>query len=114
MNQTKIDRLNELNELDKLYKKTLSHNKYSSWYRRVSYELSSLRCELENEQKASPRTSHTTDEPATTAQLRYLVDLGVNISGRNISKMQASKLITAVKSGEGVGMYGFAMIDGSN
>lgn len=54
------------------------------------------------------------DAPATDKQLAYLVKLGVNIGNRQLTKAQASKLIDAAKSGQGVGSFGYTMRDGSN
>ena len=51
---------------------------------------------------------------ATAAQLRYLVNLRVDISGKKISKKLASQLIAAAKSGDGLGSLGFSFTDGSN
>jgi hypothetical protein len=53
------------------------------------------------------------DAPATPRQRQYLVDLGVNIAGKQISKKQASELIDGAKSGS-IGHLGFFFTDGSN
>lgn len=53
-------------------------------------------------------------DEASDAQLKYLVGLGVNITGKKISKQLASQLIDAAKSGNGIGSLGFNFTDGSN
>lgn len=53
------------------------------------------------------------DAPATDKQIAYLVKLGVNVN-RQLTKAQASQLIDAAKSGQGVGSFGHTMRDGSN
>lgn len=54
------------------------------------------------------------EQPATPRQLAYLAVLGVDTRGMSLSKQNASRLIDAAKSGEGVGYLGFSMHDGSN
>jgi len=61
----------------------------------------------------SSATSDCTEEAATPRQRQYLVDLGVNIAGKQISKKLASELIDGAKSGS-IGHLGFFFTDGSN
>jgi hypothetical protein len=63
--------------------------------------------------------SHRVSEPvdpnaATAAQLKYISDLGVKLTGKSITKKTASKIIDAVLSGEGVGSFGLEFFSGSN
>lgn len=54
---------------------------------------------------------------ATERQIAYIRDLGVNLSNEyadRLTKNDASAIIDAVKSGNGVGMYGLFFNDGSN
>ena len=51
---------------------------------------------------------------ATDAQLRYIANLGVDIKNAHLTKSQASQIIDAVKSGDGIGSLGFSFLDGSN
>ena len=87
----------------------------SPWDKR---QLEALRQKLEARQAAlaahnSPRTRWQ-DDPATERQLDYLRSLGVDVGSRTLTKGEASQLIDAVKSGQGVGAFGYYMTDGSN
>ncbi len=70
--------------------------------------------EVEYTGPAMPKPYFGTEDEATDAQYRYLVALRVNLKGQRISKRQASQLINAAKSGDGVGMFGFEFYSGSN
>jgi hypothetical protein len=100
---------------EKWYRKsnTKGYSYTSKW---ASYISADTMVEIEVADAPAPVVKVTSwkNEPATEKQLDYLVALGVNINGKQITKGTASSLIEAVKSGDSVGMYGFTMIDGSN
>lgn len=109
------ERLNELEKLDQTKQSTLSKRAYSSWtiYSNEYRELINLQCEAKREQNAAAKINWH-DDPATPAQISYLLALNVNIGDRKISKGMASKMIDAIKSGEGIGSFGLDYFDGSN
>jgi len=119
MDAKKLERLNELRKLDAEKQAQLSHRKYESWtlYSSEYYELVDLNAEERREVARSQEQAHKNDwenEPATQRQYDYIDDLNVDLNGRKLTKVQASRIIDAVKNGQGVGQFGLEFFSGSN
>lgn len=121
MDAKKLERLNELENLFREKKSSTSNAKFNAWKRwsglELYRELISLQGLQRSEQETAERAAHKDDwknEPASQSQYNYLRALSVNLSGRTLTKGEASRIIDAVKSGNGVGMFGLEMYDGSN
>lgn len=54
------------------------------------------------------------NDPASTAQYNYLRSMGVDVAGAKLTKIQASRAIDMVKSGNGIGSMNLFFNDGSN
>jgi hypothetical protein len=119
MDAKKLERLNELRKLDTEKQAQLSHRKYENWtlYSSEYGELIDLNGEERREADRSREQAHKNDwenDPATQRQYDYIDDLNVDLNGRKLTKIQASRIIDAVKSGNGVGQFGLEFYGGSN
>lgn len=77
-----------------------------------SYDLKYDQVIVEKEVTQKSYTSWK-EEPASRKQLDYLSALGMNVAGKNFTKLTASQLIDSIKRGEGCGWMGLEMNDGS-
>lgn len=54
------------------------------------------------------------NDPMTDAQRKYLLDLGVDIGSRRLTKKQASDIISAIKNGDSIGQFSMFFFNGDN